>query len=90
MRLHNVSIHRNFYQNQFINEYTKKIKAKISESRSHGVPESRSFRVRYRRTYVLNKLRLKKERRRTREREKIERHRVDIRPMQGWRGGDGK
>ena len=51
--LHNVSIHRNFDQNQFINEYARKKKAKISESRSHGMTESRSFLVRYRRTYVL-------------------------------------
>ena len=50
LRLHNVSIHRNFYQNWFINEYDIKKKAKISESRSlgvtelrsHGVPESQS------------------------------------------------
>ena len=56
--LHNVSIHTNFYQNRFINEYDRKKKAKISESRSLGVPESRShgsFLVRYRRTYVLKK-----------------------------------
>ena len=45
LRLHNVSIHRNFYQNKFINEYARKKKAKFSESRS--------FLVRYRRTYVL-------------------------------------
>ena len=31
LRLHNVSIHRNFYQNRFINEYARKKKAKISE-----------------------------------------------------------
>ena len=43
--LHNVSNHRNFYQNQFINEYAKKKKAKISESQS--------FLVRYRRTYLV-------------------------------------
>ena len=47
---HNVSIHRNFYQNRFINEYARKKKAKISESLSH-----RFFLVRYRRTCVLNK-----------------------------------
>ena len=52
LRLHNVSIHRNFYQNRFINKYAKKKKAKILESQSHGVPE---FLVRYRRTYILNK-----------------------------------
>ena len=63
LRLHNVSIHRNFYQNRFINEYDRKKKAKISESqslevtesRSHRVTESQSFLVRYRRTYVLKK-----------------------------------
>ena len=37
MRPHNVSIHRNVYQNQFLNEYAKKKKAKITESKSHGV-----------------------------------------------------
>ena len=46
MRLYIVSIQRNFYQNQFINECARKKKAKI--------PESRRFLVRYRRTYVLN------------------------------------
>ena len=45
--LHNVSIHIDFYQNRFINEYARKKKAKITESQS--------FLVRYRRTYVLNK-----------------------------------
>ena len=48
LRLHNVSIHRNFYQNRFINECARKKKAKI--------PESRSFLVRYRRTYVLKNI----------------------------------
>ena len=47
--LYNVSIHINFYQNQSINKYARKKKAKISESRS--------ILVRYRRTYILNKLR---------------------------------
>ena len=37
------------YQDQLINEYARKKKAKISESHSHGV-----FLVRYRRTYVVN------------------------------------
>ena len=37
--LYNISIHGNFYQNQFINEYARKKKAKISESRSQGVTE---------------------------------------------------
>ena len=41
----NVSIHRNFYQNWFINECARRKKAKILESLS--------FSVRYRRTYVL-------------------------------------
>ena len=44
-RLHNVSIHRNYYQNRFINKYTRKKKAKISDFQS--------FTVRYRRNYVL-------------------------------------
>ena len=56
LRLHNVSIHRNFYQNRFINECARKKKAKIPESQSPRVPESRSFLVRYRRTYVLNNI----------------------------------
>ena len=46
LRLHDVSIHRNFYQNRFINEYARK-KKKL---------KSRSFLVRYRRTYVLKKV----------------------------------
>ena len=33
--IYNVSIHRNFYQNWFINEYAIKKKAKISESQNH-------------------------------------------------------
>ena len=37
LHLHNVSIHTNFYQNRFINEYDRKKKAKIWESRNHGV-----------------------------------------------------
>ena len=40
-------IHRNFYQNQFINEWASQKKAKISESQI--------FLVRYRRTYILNR-----------------------------------
>ena len=36
LRLHNVSIHRNLYQNRLINEYAKKKKAKILEFQSHG------------------------------------------------------
>ena len=39
LRLHNVSIHRKFYQNRFINECARKKKAKIPESRSPGVTE---------------------------------------------------
>ena len=35
-----------FHQNQFINQYARKKKSNISESKS--------FLVRYRRTYVLN------------------------------------
>ena len=37
MRLHNVKIHWNSYQNWFINKYARKKKAKISESQSHEV-----------------------------------------------------
>ena len=46
--LHNVSMHRHFYQNQFI---TNMLERKKLKSRSHGVPEF--FLVRYRRTKVL-------------------------------------
>ena len=46
--LHNISNHRKFYQNQLIYECAGKKKAS-----SPGIPE---FLVRYRRTYVLNKL----------------------------------
>ena len=49
VHLHNVSIHRKFYQNRFINKCVRKKKAKILQSRSPGV-----FLVIYRRTYVLN------------------------------------
>ena len=35
LRLHNDSIHTNFYQNQMINECARKKK----KSRSHGMPE---------------------------------------------------
>ena len=63
--LHNISIHINLYQNWFINECARKIKAKILESHSFGVSEFQSFTVsqfqsfrvffvRCRRTYVLN------------------------------------
>ena len=48
-----ISNHRIFYQNRFINEYALKKKAKIPESCNHGVPD---FLVEYRRTYVLNNL----------------------------------
>ena len=34
LRIHNISIHINFYQNRFINECARKIKAKIPESYS--------------------------------------------------------
>ena len=47
MHLYIVSNHRNFYQNQFINDCARKKKAKILESQS--------FLVRYRRTCVLDK-----------------------------------
>ena len=45
--LHNISIHTNFHQN--CNLKRKKLKY-----HSLGVPESRSFLVRYRKTYVLD------------------------------------
>ena len=47
----NVSIHRNFYQNQLINKYARKKKPKISESRSPGFLEF--FLIKHRRTYIL-------------------------------------
>ena len=34
LRRHNVSIHRNFYQNRFLNEFARKKKGKILESQS--------------------------------------------------------
>ena len=47
LRLSNVSLHRFFfYQNRFTNECVRKKKAKIP------VSQSKSFFVRYRRTYV--------------------------------------
>ena len=41
LRLYTISIHINFYQNQFINECARKIKARIPESQSFilGVEE---------------------------------------------------
>ena len=36
LRLYNVSIHRNIYQDRLINKYARKKKAKTPESRSHG------------------------------------------------------
>ena len=56
-----------FYQNQFINEYARKTKAKI--------PESRNFLVRYRRTYVPNKLQKLKEKK-SEERESVKKVRA--------------
>ena len=55
--LYIISIPRNFYQNLFINECARKKKVKIPESRYPGVTESRSFLMRYRKTYIIkNKL----------------------------------
>ena len=45
LHLYNVSIHRIFYQNWFLNKYARMKKAKITESQSPGVMESRSHRV---------------------------------------------
>ena len=39
LRHYNVKVHKNFDQNQFINEYARKIKAKILESRCPGDTE---------------------------------------------------
>ena len=50
------------------------------ESQNDGITGSQRFLVRYRRTYVL-----KKERRRTREREKIEWNRERVREGEGKR-----
>ena len=52
VRLHNVIIHRNFYQNRFIKECSRRKKAKIPMF--HSLPVSEFFFLRYRRTYVLN------------------------------------
>ena len=50
MRIHNVSIHLNFDQNRFINEYARKnFLNPRRDVRTDGI-------VRFRRTYVLNKL----------------------------------
>ena len=57
MRLLNVSIHRNIYQNRFINECARKKKAKILEFHS--------FLKRCRKTYVLKKIWLWKPRKST-------------------------
>ena len=48
LRLHNISIHINIYQNRFINECARMIKAKIPESQSLRV-----FFVRCRITYMF-------------------------------------
>ena len=48
LRLHNVSIHRNFYQNRLIYKCVKKSLAKI--------PGSQSFFVRCRRTVILTNI----------------------------------
>ena len=55
LRINNISIPINFYQNRFINECARKIKAKIPEFHSFRVSQFQSFFVRCRRTYVLNK-----------------------------------
>ena len=39
LRLHNVGIHGNLYQNRFVNEYARKKKGKILESQSPGIME---------------------------------------------------
>ena len=51
LHLHNVSNHRNFYQNRFINECAKKKQAKILWFPSFP---AQSFFVRFRRTHDLN------------------------------------
>ena len=43
MRLYNVNIHIIFYQNRFLNECARKIKAKIPESQSFTVSECQIF-----------------------------------------------
>ena len=52
LRIHNISIHINFYQNRLINECVRKNFLKFSERQT----KRRSFFVRCRRTYVLNNL----------------------------------
>ena len=39
LRLHNVSTHRNFHQNRFINEFARKNLAKNREEQADGVVE---------------------------------------------------
>ena len=41
--IHDISIHINFHQNQFINEYVRKIKAKIPDPQSFTVLGSHFF-----------------------------------------------
>ena len=52
LRLHNVSIHRNFYYNRFID--MNMLERKRKKSWNHGVTESLS----HRRTYILKKMNL--------------------------------
>ena len=60
LRIHNIGIHINFYQNRFINESVRKIFLKFSkrqtERRKDGKTERLSFFVRCKRTYVLNNI----------------------------------
>ena len=53
MWFYNVSFHNKFYQNQFTNEYARKILAKIQKQLSQVV--TYFFLVRYRRAYILHK-----------------------------------
>ena len=50
LRIYNISIHINFYQNRFINECARKLKAKIPESQSFtvflGVVDELAFLIR--------------------------------------------
>ena len=61
LRIHNIGIHTNFYQNRFINESVRKNFLKFSYRRIDGKTERRIFFVRCRRTYVLNNLHIKRE-----------------------------
>ena len=54
MRIHNISIHINFYQNRFINECVRKNFLKFSWRQTERRKDVKTYFVRCRRTCVLN------------------------------------